>query len=506
MFFQRCGASRMGNWPMNETMLRRLNEKRRQIAVWLLLPILVGGCGGAEDAANDSPAPSVASPVRPPEDNNNRPDGAQQKTPKQPPQSQRVYRPDDQRPQHDDTRLAEVGIQRYESQRLILYTDIDPEVAKPLPGLMDEAYRAWEEYFGPLPPNRAGSDFQMTGYLMGDKRLFVETGLLPEDLPDFPHGRNRGIEFWMNDQEHDYYRRHLMIHEGTHCFMTAMPGVLAPSSYMEGMAELFGTHRTDAQGRTTFRIMPTESLEVRGWGRLQIIAAECAAGRPQSVMDIFNYGHNSFLKTESYAWSWALCKFLDAHPRYRDRFRELGGYLQGTQFSRKFQEFYRTDLSELNREWALFTSGLNYDYDVERAAIKFPATQALAAGRETSVEIQANRGWQSSGVEVEAGAAYEITAEGMVTLAQTPRPWEATAEGITIRYHDGQPLGRLLAVVVPKNATAALADGIEPVGAAATLRPRVSGTLFLRVNDAWGELSDNGGTYRVRVTRRAGDS
>ena len=45
------------------------------------------------------------------------------------PQPQQVVRPDDQRPARNDRMLAQLGIRRFESSRLILYTDIDPQVA-----------------------------------------------------------------------------------------------------------------------------------------------------------------------------------------------------------------------------------------------------------------------------------------------------------------------------------------------------------------------------------------
>ncbi len=130
------------------------------------------------------------------------------------------YRPSDARPKHNVAALKAVGIHRYASKHLELFTDIKPELAKDLPPLVDQLYAALENYFGPLPPDREGSTFQMTGYIMADKRVFRETGLLPENLPGFYHGRNRGAEFWINDQEYDYFRRHLMLHEATHCYMT----------------------------------------------------------------------------------------------------------------------------------------------------------------------------------------------------------------------------------------------------------------------------------------------
>ena len=96
---------------------------------------------------------------------------------------QPIHRPDDQRPKHDDRRLAEVGIRLYESKGLKLYTDIDAEVARTLPPVIDAVYLAWGEYFGKLPPDLIDSEFQMTGYLIRDEALFREANLVPEDLP-----------------------------------------------------------------------------------------------------------------------------------------------------------------------------------------------------------------------------------------------------------------------------------------------------------------------------------
>src|SRR5262249_62215349 len=81
---------------------------------------------------------------------------------------QRVVRPTLPVPKHDDRRLAELGIRRYESKHLVLYTDIDPDAARPLPDLMDQAFAAWEAYFGPLPPDREGNVYHMIGYIMAD--------------------------------------------------------------------------------------------------------------------------------------------------------------------------------------------------------------------------------------------------------------------------------------------------------------------------------------------------
>ncbi|MBW3540741.1 MAG: hypothetical protein KY476_10760 [Planctomycetes bacterium] len=416
---------------------------------------------------------------------------------------------------HDDARLEALGIRRYESKRLRLYSDIAPEDARVLPPLIDAAYDAWVEYFGPLPPDRAGRAYQMTGYLMADGRLFAEAGLVPGDLPPFLNGRHRDDCFWVREQTFDYYRRHLVVHEATHCFMTVMRGMnsLAPVWYFEGMAELFGTHRLEAGGGAVFRAMPRDRAEVSGdgrtLGRIELIRQAVADGRTRTLAEVRSLRAWDYSGDDAYAWSWALCKLLDAHPRYRERFRQLGTTLSPAALARAFDEAFGEDLDELETEWALFIDGLEYGYDIERAAIAFrPGSPLESGGAVREAEVDAARGWQPSGVRVEAGLTYDISATGRFTLAQQPKPWESEADGISFRYVDGLPLGRLLAAIRAEPPAAAGEDAPSDsmlktlsVGRSLRLTPAQSGTLYMRVNDAWSELADNTGGLRVRVRR-----
>ncbi len=86
------------------------------------------------------------------------------------------------------------------------------------------------------------ADWRIRGCLMREKRPFAACGLLPAGLPPFRHGFSRGRQLWLNEQPTAYYRRHLLLHEGTHAFMDAMFGGCGPPWYMEGMAELLATH------------------------------------------------------------------------------------------------------------------------------------------------------------------------------------------------------------------------------------------------------------------------
>jgi hypothetical protein len=433
-----------------------------------------------------------------------------------------LYRPEDRRTRHDEKRLADVGIRLFESKRLRLYTDVKAESVQMLPSLVDELYVAWEGYFGAMPPDRAGTDFQMSGYLMRDMSRFRGLGLIPEELT-FEHGSHLQNEFWMRDQEFDYYRRHLLFHEATHCFMTLMPGVDAPRWYLEGMAEYFGAHRvTDAVDKdgltriadssakaTQFCVMPTSPQEFTGFGRISIIRKDLAENQFRRIPSVMGLNSSEFVTPKPYAWSWALCAFLDGTPNYHERFQKLSRFTQGNQFSREFARTFDSDERDLATEWALFLTNLQYGYNLKNAAIDFRMGELLTnENAHRTVEIDANRGWQSSGVFLQLGAQYEITAEGRFTLAEgnpVTKPWVSEPQGISFQYFDGQPLGTLLGCIRAEEGTAGGEDDpmlkVIVFGRRHSFKSPVSGTLYLRLNDAWSSLVDNRGKSMVTIRR-----
>ena len=417
------------------------------------------------------------------------------------------FRPDDHRPLYDEARITAAGIRIYESKRLRLFTDVantETEVEK-LPELVDRLYEELEGYFGTLPPNRARTEFQMNGYLIRDLERFRNHGLLPEEFT-FEHGVQRRNEFWVRDQEFDYYRRHLLLHEATHCFMNYTPDVDAPIWYLEGMAEYFAAHRI-VNSSTRFRVMPTSSIEFEGFGRLAIIRRDVAAAKTPTIASIISWPATTFTKADPYAWSWALCAFLDGTPRYRERFRKLGAATQDARFEGEFLAAFPPDDRDFATEWQLFLANLQYGYDLERAAIDFKKGTLLNPDQpEASVSVTAERGWQSSGVLLEAGRDYEVVAEGQFTLTQRigdEQPWVSEPQGISFRYFGGRPIGTLIGCVrAEEGPTGGVEDSMLQtitLGNRRTFRAPLSGTLYLRLNDAWNSLSDNRGDVRVIV-------
>ena len=390
---------------------------------------------------------------------------------------------------------AGLSVETLDSFRLV--TDLPEEKLRPLVSLFRDATPTWTRYFNELPPARDKSPFHATGYVMADRNVFTKAGLLPDTVPLSYHGRQIGAEFWMNDQTRDYYRSHLLLHEATHIYMRHLGGEsdYLPYWYLEGMAELIATHERDADGSLRLSVMPADRDRFLGWERIVLVQRDCAGRGVRSIDEITKLNADDFTKVESYAWCWALCRFLDSHPRYQSEFRRIARTLAANPFVAVFREFHRQHAQELDAEWLLFATNIEYGFDFERAVIEFSDGKPLI-GQSRSVEVVADRGWQSSGFLVESGQKYRVEANGQFTLADKPRPWVSEANGVSLRYTKGQPLGRLLGCVRLSGSSEQAARGmldLIPLGNVTEFTPELSGTLYLRLNDAWSELADNKG-------------
>jgi hypothetical protein len=419
------------------------------------------------------------------------------------PAVERAVRPAISARKFDDEQLARNGIHRYESRHLRLYTDIPAEKAKTLPPLIDAVFDEWVKYFGPQLPDPNNTEFQITGFIMADAEKFRALQLLPADLPPFIQGRHRGAEFWMFEQATDYYRRHLVIHECTHSYMAFLPDVpLEAVWYLEGIAELFGTHDKDTDGKWRFRVFPAQKEGFANWGRTEIIREELKHQRGLDLNSVFHFKPDDFLKNAPYGWSWGLCQLLDRHPRYRAPFRRFVKEARNKHAAEDFHRLFAAELPDLTEEWLLFTAAVDYGFDVERAAIEFRPGKPLANSG-ARVNVTADRGWQSTGIRVQRDKSYRISAAGRCSLAQKPIPWESEPPGVSIRYAAGQPIGQLLGTVRADSrpSTYPQTTMLRPfvVGRELRWQPDVDGTLYLRINDFWNELADNRGAYQIEV-------
>jgi hypothetical protein len=211
------------------------------------------------------------------------------------------------------------------------------------------------------------------------------------------------------------------------------------------------------------------------------------------------------LGTEAYSWCWAAARFLDSHPRYRDRFRALKGLVLEPRFNDVVRRKYADDWAELAAEWESLIATLEYGYDFDRMAIEFEAKRQAPGPGAIETTIAADRGWQSAGAWLREGVPYRIVAGGRYQVAveeadDAAVPWPCEPGGVTIEYHDGRPLGMLLGAIDGRSAGATLAEAFA-VGTEATITPAADGVLYLRINDSPARLDDNRGSVTATIER-----
>jgi hypothetical protein len=244
-------------------------------------------------------------------------------------------------------------------------------------------------------------------------------------------------------------------------------------------------------------------------GRVKLVRDAVAENHALGFPAVMEINNRQQLGNDAYAWCWAAAKFLDSHPRYRERFRALAEHAQDADFNGLVRREFAADWDELATEWWAYVATLEHGYDFERMAIRFERGEPLSRERR-EVKVAADRGWQSSGVWLEAGKTYRVTVRGRYQIAEENGvAWPCEAGGVTIEYHDGRPLGMLLGAIFEGGRGKAEGGGRElgdatfakplAIGLGATITREVSGTLYLRVNDSAARLGDNRGTLTIRV-------
>lgn len=393
------------------------------------------------------------------------------------------------------------AMQRVVGQYITIHTDlpITPELEE-LPRAFDEAVPQLCAYF--QLPIAAWANWRVSGCIMQNPERFRQAGLLPSDLPDFPHGFQRGDWLWLYDQPSDYYRRHLLLHEGVHAFMQRAFQHTGPAWLREGIAEMLATHQIDGDH---FRLnyIPRRRDEVPEWGRVKVLREHVARGQIPTLPEVFATENRAFQGIDAYAWTWAAATFLDRHPASGPLFRQRLKRLPAERES--LTENLSKDLAsiwpDLVDDWGIYICDMDYGYDLARAAIR-SARPIAADGARQRIEVDAAAGWQRTGVRFERDHTYRLVARGRFQVDDDLRPWISEPQGVTIRYHGGRPLGVLIGAIIEDLGTKPRwrqLQEVSAVGAEFRWRAQKSGELYLRINEHASGLADNQGVVEVTV-------
>jgi hypothetical protein len=297
----------------------------------------------------------------------------------------------------------------------------------------------------------------------------------------------------------------LTLHEGAHGFAFAAFGGAGPTWFQEGTAELLATHHGVGRELQVNRV-PMDRDEVPYWGRFTLMSRLRDEGKIPSLNTVMGYQPDLRGDVQTYGWSWAAAMLLDAYPEYRDSFRSSArqGQIVGPGFNRQLQQSLQEQWPILLSRWRLMCHELDYGFDWTRERVAISIQDPVWNGQELSIEVAADRGWQSIGVRVPRGAKIQLRPSGEVILATTTRPWNSHSPGITYAYHRGRPLGQLLACLLPNavdaDAPVVNALSVQSVGDGIVMEVPEFSWLLLRVNDAVGQLGDNQGSYRVVIS------
>lgn len=395
----------------------------------------------------------------------------------------------------DMGRVSDAGVFVTSGEHIDLYSDIDDAAKRQQwVDLFDSATKQWCKLFDVNVADSA--PWRMTAVIIENETRIRNAGLIPDDLPKFPAGYNRGYEFWVYLQKDEYYTRHLILHEGTHAFMQWFLGSSGTPWYSEGMAEWLALHHWDGQS-VTLNQRITDKAQTPGWGRVNLLKKLLAKDPPKSLDDIFNIPPTAFRDVKAYAWSWAGCEFLAHHQLSKDHFVQLPKRLRRplNQFNRNFRSALEPHWQTLTRDWYLYIHEVGYGTDIVAAAL-------ATAGKndDGTISVSATSSWQSTGIPVSPSDRFRIAGSGDFVVGSTIKPWRCESNGITVQYYDGHPLGKLMAAVIP--------DGrqqIVPVPVGGESGKSVTfdraGILALRINESPAKLGDNSGGLKVTIEK-----
>jgi hypothetical protein len=400
-----------------------------------------------------------------------------------------------------ETLARRAGLRVVAGERLVLVTDRparDGDGIDDLPSIFAAAFATWCDHLSVDP--QTVPDWRAFGCLMTDREPFRAAGLLPVDgtVPEFANGYCDRNRFWLDDPTNPAYRRHLLLHEGVHAFSITLRGLSAPTWYTEGIAELLATHRLE-EGRFVPTPIPRRAADVEQLGRIEALRRLRTTGVAPGLADVFATPPSPRHDIPAYAASWAATALLAGHPAHADRFRALEAGPLDARLTARLEGSDGWDGERAGRDFDAFTDEVDYGFDFNRSAIDWSPGQPLAA-RERIV-VRADRGWQSSGFALSAGARGAFRAAGRCHIGVAGEiDLETEADGITLRYYRGRPLGRLLVAqwhLPPEGGRPRFEILVE--GRAGRFTAVTDGVLYLKLNEPPGELSDNRGGLDVEI-------
>ncbi len=402
----------------------------------------------------------------------------------------------------------------HRSQRVVLYTDLPAEKAKvwlaDLEKVLDFAVEHWKRPSRGLIECHIVADLPRWPTKLADHiRQAIEAGAGITITQTLRSGRSVQARATVYASAKGTSAKHEIVH----AYCRQAFGEVGPLWYAEGMAEMGQYFTPEAAG------------------------VDCEAGLARHLRSTAAPPLEDVLAMkqrtgEGYAWTWSLCHLLANHPRYQDRFRQLGLSLLAGKKSELRSAFTKQpplakEIECIDFERRLMLANLEVGYRVDLCAWDWETPFGpIEPGKTGEVMIQAARGWQATGLEVKAGDRVPYRTTG---------GWRLTKNGRAVSA-DGDPRGngKLVGVLLQIDHSNGEAQGDESLrdssrlgetrpreeqprdgrprdglrlgepfdlGRQGTWTARESGRLYVRCRDAWHELADNEGSITLTLPR-----
>lgn len=399
------------------------------------------------------------------------------------------------------------GLRVLSGRHLVLVTDRPlrhGDGVADLPGIFDEAFPVWCRHYGLDPADRA--DWLALGCLVVDRDRFRVAGLLPDQVPDFTNGYCALHRFWLADQSNPDYRRHLLLHEGVHAFTTTLLRLDTPTWYTEGIAEWLATHRLAANSPSFQHTpIPASPADVEQLGRIETLARLRASGEAPRLGDVFQLQPTLHGTITSYASAWAAVAFLAGHPRHAAAFADTEKGPLDDRFTARLTAHPDWNPVTAQRDFAAFIADLDYGYPFDRMVIDWSAGRPLTSPGATFA-VEAGRGWQNTGWQLKKGNRYQLRAEGRCLVGRLAGPagsieLQSEADGISIDWYRGHPLGCLLAAQWDETPASGGIPRFTVHGAGSRFSfvAATDGPLFCRINNRPANLGGSQGRLKALV-------
>lgn len=371
---------------------------------------------------------------------------------------------------------AEPLVRDYASAHFLVHTDLAPKEAAELLKDLETMLKLIATYWG-RPPSGV-----IECWVASDLSAWppdVLAAMEPEGIAKIREGAgvclgrtvSVGNRFLSKARVYAVAKPGVPLHEAVHAYCMQTFGRAGPQWYAEGMAEL-GHYWIHGQ---------------KGVNAPEPVLRYLNTAPPRTLESLIVNEERIGGTAQDYAWWWLLCHLLENNPNYSAQFRALGPeLLLGRETG--FRQVFGPQVRELAFELDLLRKHLEPGYRADLCAWDWKRKffSLNIPNRTISATVQANRGWQPSGVTVAAGTAYAYSATGTWRAAKDAEP--LTAQGAD----DGR--ARLVGAILLDYE---LGEEFE-LGESGTWTAPSDGNLYLRSRAPWAQVAEQSGRITVR--------